>query len=566
MAAPKPTIEEYDRVYGVFRQNDLQQYRKLRTWILDQVGSGGNVVSITYANLITLFNGGTMIPGTIYCITNFRSRNEIPNAGGAVAVGAIEPICVTAVSATDLAPIAVSTTNQFDILIYEIDNTDFGADLGRILYRRDLQGNESGFDFRAYQFRRWETINASGVFDSVTDTGFAFTDGFAFDFVNSNAVRIDPFYVAGAQLLSNNVIVGIGGAGGVAVNVWFQAGSADNTLQAGCSDVTFGSLASVNRLNGFCEKIEIRRNADTNFIDISCESVIIDALANNVTIGSNCNSIFVGSGCNIIDIADNSSTVTIGESGNTIDLQGQADRVVIGANCLNVTVTGAIVDFECGGAASTINIGVTNNQISIGPDSSNITIGDNNNDISMGSSSSGITIGSTNSTIDIGHGCATIVTGDGCSIWNVASGTSDRTMNANQSNRRDTPSDAYYNITYDFAASGGAIGTINLDQVANNASVRISNVKVTTALASATNTATLAIGIDVDAAAGIVAAALITAAPYTGPVTNGINDGASANIQPNNGTTAARNFIFTIAVENITAGVLILMAEVIYPD
>jgi hypothetical protein len=114
---------------------------------------------------------------------------------------------------------------------------------------------------------------------------------------------------------------------------------------------------------------------------------------------------------------------------------------------------------------------------------------------------------------------------------------------------------------YNFATEGGLIGTINLGQkVPDNAIITRTYYQVVTTLTSATDAATVALGVATDAATGIVAAIAISdvSNPWDAGLKEGIQTGTMANaIQ----TAGLRNVIMTVAVENLTAGALDLFIE-----
>ena len=116
--------------------------------------------------------------------------------------------------------------------------------------------------------------------------------------------------------------------------------------------------------------------------------------------------------------------------------------------------------------------------------------------------------------------------------------------------------------TYDFDVDGGAISTIGLGvKLPNNAIVIRAWIEVVTTCTSGTDAATIAIGINTDDVAGIVAAIAISDAtdPWDAGNKEGIQDGTAANFSVK--TTAARELEIQIAVEALTAGKFILFAE-----
>jgi len=116
--------------------------------------------------------------------------------------------------------------------------------------------------------------------------------------------------------------------------------------------------------------------------------------------------------------------------------------------------------------------------------------------------------------------------------------------------------------TYDFAVDGGVVGDIGLGvSLPDNAVVVRSWYTVLTNFTSANDSATVAIGIPTDDAAGIVAALAISGEGdiWDAGHHEGIQVGTAATFSEQ--TTAARELTLTIGVQNLTAGKLILFCE-----
>lgn len=115
--------------------------------------------------------------------------------------------------------------------------------------------------------------------------------------------------------------------------------------------------------------------------------------------------------------------------------------------------------------------------------------------------------------------------------------------------------------TWDFAVDGGAQGAIILADLAPaNTYVVKSWYRVETTLTSATDAATVKLGL-VDDDATIKAAVAISdvSNPWDAGLHDGDNDGTAANASTL--TAADKSLVMTIAVEDLTAGKLIVYAE-----
>lgn len=197
---------------------------------IDMGGGGGApsiplAVSKTYSQLLTDIAGSGLVTGQKILITDFQIRTYIQFSGAigaeSINVGINEPMLATAISPNAIAREITSTIYPTDIIYYEpiIADRDYDCayvvgnySTGAITYRMDENNNARDYDWRNTIFRRWETINGSGVYDSYIDTGFAFNDYPAFNFANSanhyiNSPLIARTFIAYPYWLDNFVIV-----------------------------------------------------------------------------------------------------------------------------------------------------------------------------------------------------------------------------------------------------------------------------------------------------------------------------------------------------------------------
>jgi len=142
------------------------------------------VVSITYSDLMTAMNNSTLFAGQQYLITDFKMVTYIQFTGGGIGdeekyTGATEPMLVQATSIDTLANQITSIIQPSDIIRWlpTFSDRDWDGVLnestGIITYREDpILKLSRDFDWRNIIFRRWETISGSGVFNSITNTGF----------------------------------------------------------------------------------------------------------------------------------------------------------------------------------------------------------------------------------------------------------------------------------------------------------------------------------------------------------------------------------------------------------
>lgn len=147
-------------------------------------GSGGGVIDVTHAQLVTFKNNNQLTPGTFYRITDFRTMYDQPDfdANGvaktsvAAKLGPIEPIIVLALTNNTLSSKAHQEAYPKDVIEYMLEFTtpvNNTVTKGRIIYRKDEWGNETDFDHRNVLFKRYLHPLLSGIGGSFYDTSLA---------------------------------------------------------------------------------------------------------------------------------------------------------------------------------------------------------------------------------------------------------------------------------------------------------------------------------------------------------------------------------------------------------
>lgn len=145
-------------------------------------GSGGGVIDITHADLVTAKNASTLVPGTYYRITDFRTMYDQPDYDSAGAPktsvaakqGPVEPIIVLALKNNTLSTKAYQEAYPKDSIEYILEfttpvNQTFTK--GRIIYRKDEWNNETDFDHRNVLFKRYSSPLSPNTNGSFSDTG-----------------------------------------------------------------------------------------------------------------------------------------------------------------------------------------------------------------------------------------------------------------------------------------------------------------------------------------------------------------------------------------------------------
>ena len=143
---------------------------------VDDLANAGNAVSVTYAALKTLRDGGNLVPGRVYRITDFVTTVSDAYACSA---GHAFDVVVTALSANAIDENARATRHTGDTYFsacdlsaweikYSLDNdvnrfdwADSVSGKGVIFYMKDEYGNECGYDFKNVMFARYKRATYS---------------------------------------------------------------------------------------------------------------------------------------------------------------------------------------------------------------------------------------------------------------------------------------------------------------------------------------------------------------------------------------------------------------------
>jgi hypothetical protein len=163
-------------------------------------GIGGGLVETTYNQLTSSLVSGSLTPGTYYKITDFKTCYDQPDYGVGgnpitndnYRTGSVSPIIVFALDSGSLASDAYQPEYPNDNIKYDVtfNQTEVTSNpaFGRIIYRKDNQGNEMDYDFREVLFKRYNTYFSEEVYGgtiSVVETGsFAFITGSETSFTN----------------------------------------------------------------------------------------------------------------------------------------------------------------------------------------------------------------------------------------------------------------------------------------------------------------------------------------------------------------------------------------------
>lgn len=261
------------------------------------------VIDKTYAELSSLATNTALVPGQQYRLTDFRTYHLIPGTAD-YNTGTIEPLIVSAATATQLSAQATSQKYPQDVIYYElVDSSTAGGDRGRIYFRHDTAKNISVWEnWRANRYRRWNTqADGLGPWSAVSDNGNPYRDLHVF---NDSAEATGCYNIqieglseyGGTQELSNTVFLGT---------------AYDSNIGTDCVSNTIGSEFFGNVIGHKFNGNSIGNNFNNNQIGHWCHiNTIGDDFYGNV-IGDRFDTNTVGTGfvSNIISHLFNGNTV-----------------------------------------------------------------------------------------------------------------------------------------------------------------------------------------------------------------------------------------------------------------
>ena len=327
---------------------------------LNQGGNGGGggstpaqlAVSTTYAALKALRDGGNLVPGTWYRITDYActtTQQDTQSANHAF------DIIVHADDASHLNENAYAAHHDGDTyfadckleaweLKYCLDNdtdrfawADTTNGTGVVYWMKDEWGNQCAYDFKNIQFSRTLT---DGAYDDKGTAAYVYTFNAYSGGTNSDATvlaatnnrikcsnnKIDERRDNSSSnpqkaLLNSNVFL----------NVYSQNGGftcCSNTICFGSYSNTFGSdVSSVNI------------GSNVGYVNIGSD-------VSYVNIGSGVYNVNIGSSSKSLNIGSNSSSINIGSSVGGVNIGSSVRSVNIGSNSQNITLLSGVKNCE----------------------------------------------------------------------------------------------------------------------------------------------------------------------------------------------------------------------------
>ena len=243
-------------------------------------GGGAGLTDITYSAITNAIDENTLIPGSYYRITDFKTcydqpdydYNSDPITDGNYKQGTVSPIIVFAISSDSLSSDAYQPEYPKDNIKYDVSFSQTevtgGTAYGRIVYRKDNQGNEFDYDFREVFFKRYDayfseevsdgtiSIAASGSFGVVTgvDTFFDnFATGSVVGVLNTNTEYIVDYYEIISieddtnMVVTGNVINTVNNTRLLDANLLTKVSWKQNNIISNTASSEFRTFVNINR-------------------------------------------------------------------------------------------------------------------------------------------------------------------------------------------------------------------------------------------------------------------------------------------------------------------------------
>ena len=165
----------------------------------------GSLAEVTYSELLTMIDEGELTPGKFYKITDFKTcydqpdydYNSDPITDGNYKQGAVSPIIVFAISSDSLSSDAYQPEYPKDNIKYDVSFSQTevtgGTAYGRIVYRKDNQGNAFDYDFREVLFKRYDAYFSEQVYEGTISIDFSSILGVNFGDVTGVGTNFNNF-------------------------------------------------------------------------------------------------------------------------------------------------------------------------------------------------------------------------------------------------------------------------------------------------------------------------------------------------------------------------------------
>ena len=334
-----------------------------------------NAVQITYAELKSLRDAGTLVPGQQYRITDYTCTTTQANAKSA---GHVFDIIVTADDESTLNEVAKAIKHEGDTYFA---NSDLNAwkiwycldnDINRfdwadttngkgVIYRMiDEFNNDCPYDFKNIQFyRQWDSVRSLWSVISADNTGvpcytFSSTG-------NSATISFTDMSLSISNNVYSNVIGEYVSSNGQTLNniCFFGNYCNSNTFGNNCYSNTFGNLCYSNTFGNTCDSNTFGNSCYLNtfgngyysntfgnlcYYNTFGNNCYLNTFGNGYysnTFGNNCNSNTFGNNCNYNTFGNNCSNIKLASDASATTKYNYYQRNHFGDGCQYIVFTGA---------------------------------------------------------------------------------------------------------------------------------------------------------------------------------------------------------------------------------
>lgn len=274
---------------GIVGENDYTQNITALDYTqkkyVDEKIDNANLITTTYANLVTLIGSNSLTIGQKYLVTDYQTRHKIDGTANLNDNNVNEPLMVIASATNNIFSQVYSPSNRFDIIFWDYANNlcedGVTARTGKITRRIDTVKNiDTYWDFRVVQVERigvkYLSIPADAksiVVGKCEVTGFTYND---------------------LKLGSDCQVITLGDN---CYSMTFGTDCNSITFGAGCSSMTFGNYCYSMTFGTGCNLITFGNFCSSMTFEYSCNSITFGAGCVSMTFGASCNLITFGADC-----------------------------------------------------------------------------------------------------------------------------------------------------------------------------------------------------------------------------------------------------------------------------
>ncbi len=283
-----------------------------------------NLVEITYAELAEAINSSTLIPGTFYKLTDFKtsvSDQEAYSVNPKSFQLVIKALSTNSISSTCSA-ISEDYPNAYK---WKIEYSIQGGTTGTILSLTDELGNYAPFDFKSILVKKYKVVKAGVDLDSVdsqwiSDLYIGSKDSSAYTISENDYKYVFTFstedYNDASETCTNNQVSSLG-------NIIFGGSNnkcegTNNIIYLNCQDVCVAGTS--NLVGNGSTGITVKSNTENNIIYNNCSNVsILEGSKYNIVYAYN----------TYIDILENCISNIIAEHCSHVILHGRNTKAIL---------------------------------------------------------------------------------------------------------------------------------------------------------------------------------------------------------------------------------------------